>query len=334
MGREKRPSPLDAGPEGIQIEDGTQRKLEARHIQVSFHCTRLICAFQMIAIGGTIGTGLFLNSATVISASGAVGALIAFIVAGVSVFFVCSSLGEMATLIPCSGSFSTFGSRYVEPALGLAIGWYISFLAHLLRVYCILYFIILPIELMSAASFLRYWFPHISQYYFMGGILLVLVIINCLAVKGFGEVEYWLAMIKIAAILFFLAVAIYILCRENPGISSYSKAGGPFLGTGFASAFQNIIRAIVGACFSFGGTEMIGITAGEAKNPRKSVPRAINGTFWRIMFFYVLSILFIGLLIPANADELVTGDQLGRSPYVLALQKAKIPGVVCPTASD
>jgi lysine-specific permease len=133
----------------------------------------------------TVGTGLFLNSAQVISLSGAVGALIAYIVAGISVFFVCSSLGEMATLIPCSGSFSTFGSRYVDPALGLAIGW----------VYCILYFIILPIELIASASFLRYWFDWISPYYIMAGVLFVLVVINCMAVKGFGEVEYWLAMV-------------------------------------------------------------------------------------------------------------------------------------------
>jgi amino acid permease len=96
----------------------------------------------------------------------------------------------------------------------------------------------------------------------MGGILFILVAINCLAVKGFGEVEYWLALVKILAIIFFVCVGIFVLCRDTPGFESYDKAGGAFLGAGFGQAFQNTIQAMVGACFSFGGTEMIGITAG------------------------------------------------------------------------
>lgn len=163
----------------------------------------------------------------------------------------------------------------------------------------------------------------------MAIILLALVTVNFLAVRAFGEIEYWLSMIKILAIIFFLCVSVFVLIRDKPGTSNYEKAGGPFLGREPGVATVSIIEALITACFAFGGTELIGITAGEAKNPRKSVPQAINGTFWRIMIFYIFSIFFIGLLIPANDPKfLIEGDELASSPFVIALTKSKLPGVV------
>jgi lysine-specific permease len=163
--------------------------------------------------------------------------------------------------------------------------------------------------------------------------LAALVAINCFAVKGFGEIEYWLSLMKILAIVFFLGTSIYVIAKDQVGFSNYEVAGGPFLGKPAGDAIKNTLSAMVAATFSFGGTELVGITAGEAKNPRKSIPKAINGTFWRILFFYVSCIFVIGLLLPANSEEFeeTDGDEpaLGNSPFVLCLMKANLKGVVC-----
>jgi lysine-specific permease len=162
--------------------------------------------------------------------------------------------------------------------------------------------------------------------------LIVLVAINCFVVKGFGEIEYWLSLMKILAIVFFLATSIYVIARDNYGFTQYEAAGGPFLGKSWGVAIKNTLSAMVAATFSFGGTELVGITAGEAKNPRKSIPRAINGTFWRILFFYISCIFVIGLLLPANHPAFEGTDHekpdLGKSPFVLCLEMANLVGVV------
>lgn len=129
---------------------------------------------------------------------------------------------------------------------------------------------------------------------------------------------------KISAILFFIIVAIYVIIRDNIGFSQYEVAGGPFLGVGTFTAFQNCFHAMNAAIFSFSGTELVGITAGEAKNPRKSVPKAINGTFWRIAIFYLVSIFLIGILLPANLPQFQSKDDLVKSPFVIALKTAGI----------
>ncbi|KAJ3397970.1 hypothetical protein HDU92_000071 [Lobulomyces angularis] len=301
--------------------EGTERKLEGRHL-------------TMIAIGGTIGTGLFLNSGALMSTVGALGLLLAYFISGTAVFFVVCSLGEMATLIPISGSFNSYASRFVDPALGFTSGWN----------YFFSWVITLPLELQAAASFLNRWLPNVNQYALMAILLAVLVLVNCFAVDGFGEVEYWLSIVKILAIVFFIVAGfialgkgiggtfMYNLTMEqglklNPPLNLTADAGGPFLGAPAGLALKNIIVAMIGACFSFGGTEIVGITAGEAKNPRKAVPRAINGTFWRIMIFYIISVFLIGLLLPATFDKFQSEDKISKSPFVFALSAAKIPGV-------
>ncbi|KAL3897949.1 MAG: hypothetical protein SGCHY_003068 [Lobulomycetales sp.] len=282
---------------------GTHRKLEVRHL-------------QMIAIGASIGTGLFLASGSTIANAGALGALVAYLIAGACVFFVVHSLGEMATLIPTSGSFNEYASRFVDPALGFTSGW----------IYWFGCTISIPIELIACAKFLKFWLPDVDQYVIMGIVLVFLTLVNCLAVKGFGEIEYWLSLIKIYS-LCLANLLVVIICQRNKGLNAYHEAGGPFLGKPASTASINTFKALIAAIFAFSGTELVGVTAGEAKNPRKSVPKAINGTFWRIMIFYIVSIFLIGLLIPANSPALVgEDDDLGSSPFVMALNMAKLAG--------
>jgi lysine-specific permease len=285
--------------------DGTHRKLAARHL-------------QMIAIGGTIGTGLFLKSGDMIAESGALGSLLAYCIAGISVFCVVMSLGEMATLIPISGSFNAYAERFVDPALGFASGW----------MYWFQWAMVLPLELTACYQFLKFWTTdNIHPWVYYLSIITLLLLINVFTVSGFGEVEYWLSLLKILAIVVFIVTGVIVIFGQGKGFHIYyaEGSGGPFGQDGPLA----IASSMVSACFAFGGTELIGVTAGEAQNPRQAVPRAINGTFWRILIFYLVTMVLIGMIVPASVFMQLLADDpkngLARSPFVLVFTLAKIP---------
>ncbi|KAJ3324322.1 hypothetical protein HDV06_000361 [Boothiomyces sp. JEL0866] len=282
----------------IQLdESGTKRKLESRHL-------------TMIAIAGTIGTGLFIKSGDVIANAGAIGALTAYILAGISVFSVVMSLGEMATMIPISGSFNEYAARFIDPALGFAGGW----------MYWLQWLLTFPAEIQAAAGFISHWVPtsQVSPWIWYFLMMTLLTFINLIAVNGFGEFEYWLSFIKIFAIVFFIITAAVIIARDHYGFSTWSDGGGAFL-----NGPVGIGGALVSAAFAFGGTELVGITAGEANNPGIAVPKAIKGTFWRIAIFYFLSIFLIGLILPASYLHEISGENgLNKSPFVFTLAHA------------
>ncbi|KAI8897997.1 amino acid permease/ SLC12A domain-containing protein [Globomyces pollinis-pini] len=286
---------------GVQVEEGTKRKLQSRHI-------------QMIAIGGTIGTGLFIGSGKTLAAVGPLGTLIAYLIAGAAVFCVVMSLGEMATMIPVTGSFNEYAARFHSPALGFTSGW----------AYWFNWAMTLPIELQACGMFLAYWFPNVPQIWFYMIVLVSLLLINLFTVKGFGEVEYWLSLIKVLAIVIFIFVGVYVIVGQNVGFSNYSNGKGAFAGTGFWA----VVGKLPNAVFAFGGTELVGITAGEAANPRRSVPRAIKGTFFRVSVFYFLSIAIMGLAIPYDYADAITdsSSKVSASPFVAVMAKAKIFG--------
>ena len=151
-----------------------QRKLKARHL-------------QMIAIGGTIGTGLFVASGNSLAEAGPLGCLIAYATVGIMVYFVVSSLGEMATLIPVTGSFNTYASRFIDPALGFTMGWN----------YWLSWAIGLPTEVTAITMITQFWLPNVESWMWTAGILVLLFCLNLLGVKGFGEAEYWFSLTKV-----------------------------------------------------------------------------------------------------------------------------------------
>ena len=168
----------------IQVqEEGTKRHLQGRHL-------------QMIAIGGTIGTGLFLKSGDVVRDAGPLGALASYLIAGIAVFCVVMSLGEMATLFPISGSFNAYAERFVDPSLGFTAGW----------TYCIQWIFTLPAEVAAATILLAYWWPDVNPWFFTFGISVILLALNLFTVKAYGETEYWLSIIKVLAIVIFIIV--------------------------------------------------------------------------------------------------------------------------------
>ncbi|KAI8884950.1 hypothetical protein K501DRAFT_322664, partial [Backusella circina FSU 941] len=286
-------------PSSILVEEETphlKRALKARHL-------------TMISLGGTIGTGLFLASGSSIATAGPGGALLAYGLIGIMVFFMMECLGEMATYLPVTGSFNNYAGRFIDPALGFALGWN----------YFFNWAVTVAVELTAGAMVMAFWLPNVPNYVWSIIFLILILSLNLFSVKGYGEAEYWFALLKVLTVIIFIILGILVdtgvLGGYYYGIDTF-KAGG-IQGTGVLSVFLT-------AGFSFQGTELIGVAAGESENPRKNVPKAIKQVFWRILLFYILAIFIIGLIIPYDDPQLLKNDvtDVSVSPFTLVFQKA------------
>jgi len=275
----------------------------------------------MIAIGGAIGTGLFLASGGAISNAGPGGAMAAFGLMGILVYFLMTSLGEMATVLPVSGAFETYASRFVDPALGFAIGWN----------YWFSWAITVAAELAAAALIVKFWFPNTPGWMFSVAFLAILFGLNLMSARAYGESEYWFAGIKVVTIILFLIVGVLmifgIMGGHNIGFQNWtladpkSGAHAPFVG-----GFTAMLSVFLIAGFSFQGTELVGLAAGEAEDPVKNVPKAINTVFWRIVIFYIGAIFVIGCIVPFNDPNLLKSgaDAVAYSPFTMVFQRSGI----------
>lgn len=279
-----------------------QRKLGARHL-------------NMIAIGGSIGTGLFLASGKTIAMAGPGGALLAYALIGVMIYFLMTSLGELATHHPSSGAFYTYGTKYVEPGFGFALGWN----------YWYNWAITVAVELVAVQFIMKFWFPDIPGFYWSAVFLAVVFGLNALTVKGFGESEFFFSLVKVLAIIVFIVLGIYMIAQimldpTQSVMTNWTTGEAPFVG-GFAA----LIGVAMIAGFSFQGTEMVGVAAGESKNPKKTIPIAIKQIFWRILLFYIFCIFIIGTLIAYNDPLLLQAaetENIALSPFTLIYEKA------------
>ncbi|KAL9594834.1 MAG: hypothetical protein Q9219_006798 [cf. Caloplaca sp. 3 TL-2023] len=292
------PSANDAAPYSAPLH----RKLKSRHI-------------QMIAIAGIIGPGLFVGSGNALHLAGPGGVLISFSLVGIIVFFVMQALGEVATLIPVSGSFTEYASRFVDDSLSFALGW----------AYWYLWVTVLANELNAISLVIRYWAGAavVPQWAWMLIFWFIFISFSMMGILAYGEVEFWLALIKVLAIIIFFIVAIFIsagaIGPQKIGFKYWHNPGA------FADSINGVANTFVIAGTLYAGTEMVGITAGEANNPRRAVPRAISQVFWRILIFYVGMMFFIGILLPWNdKDLLAQGSKTATSPLTIALSHAGI----------
>ena len=281
-------------------DDRVQRNLKTRHV-------------TMIALGGCIGTGLFMTSGSTIAKAGPGGALVAYAAMGLMVYFLMTSLGELATHLPTSGSFAAYNARYVDPALGFAMGWN----------YWLNWAITVAVDISTAALLIQYWLPHTPGWIWSLLVLVVIFLINALTVSTFGETEFWLSLIKVVTVIVFLVIGLAMICgimfQPAVGLGNFTYKDAPFVG-----GFPAILNVFLIAGFSFQGTELIGVTAGESENPGKAVPKAINDVFWRILLFYILSIFVIAALIPYTSPNLLSSAEgdIAMSPFTLVFQRA------------
>lgn len=229
------------------------------------------------------------------------------------VYFLMTSLGEMATNMPVSGSFATYSTKYVDPALGFAMGWN----------YWFNWAITLAVDISTAALVMKFWLPDIPGWIWSVAVLVIIFMINALTVKAFGETEYWMAMIKVVTVIIFLIVGVLtifgIMGGHATGLENFTYKKAPFVG-----GMPAMLSVFVVAGFSFQGTELVGITAGESATPEKSIPKAINEVFWRILLFYILAIFVIACLIPYTSPDLLgsSATDIAISPFTLVFKRA------------
>lgn len=271
-----------------------EKKLEARHI-------------NMIAIGGSIGTGIFLASGYSIFVAGPGGALLAYLLMAVIVYFLMTSLGEMSTYKPSSGSFCDYATTYVGKSFGFAMSYN----------YWFNWAITIAAEISAAALVMSYWFPKLNPVYFSGAIFSLILIINIFSVRVYGEIEYWLSLTKVGIIIVFIVLGGFTIFQQPQlGLANWHIADAPF-----HQGWYGFISVFLFAGFSFQGTELVGVASGETKDPEHSIPRSIKLVFWRLTLFYVLSIAVISFLLPFNDPKLADQNNVTSSPYTLIFFK-------------
>ncbi|CAI1896614.1 General aromatic amino acid permease [Serratia liquefaciens] len=272
--------------DGQQHGDQLKRGLKNRHI-------------QLIALGGAIGTGLFLGIAQTIKMAGP-SVILGYAIGGFIAFLIMRQLGEMVVEEPVAGSFSHFAYKYWGNFAGFASGWN----------YWVLYVLVAMAELTAVGMYVQYWWPEIPTWVSAAVFFLAINAINLANVKVYGEMEFWFAIIKVVAIIGMIVFGAYLL---------FSGLGGPEAtvtnlwaqGGFFPNGIMGLVMAMAVIMFSFGGLELVGITAAEADNPQKSIPKATNQVIYRILLFYIGSLTILLSLYPWG--KVVEGG----SPFVL-----------------
>jgi AAT family amino acid transporter len=277
----------------LQTEQtGLQRHLKVRHI-------------RLMALGSTIGVGLFLGSASAIQIAGP-SILLGYLLAGIVAFIVLRALGEMAVHEPVAGSFAAYANTYVGPLAGYMVGWgYWT------------YWIVVGIaEVTAVGIYMGIWFPETPQWIWALSSIVMMGLINLIAVKVFGEFEFWFALIKVIAIVAMIALGCSVIFFGftndwNPiGLANLWQHGGFF-----PNGISGMLLSLQMVLFAYVGIEMIGLSAGEAENPRKTIPMAIDSLAWRILIFYMGAIFVILAIFPWNE----VGQQ--GSPFVVMFER-------------
>ncbi|URT68931.1 amino acid permease [Cytobacillus firmus] len=264
----------------------------------------------MLSLGGVIGTGLFLNAGYTINQAGAGGALIGYLFGGIILYLVMVCLGELAVYMPVTGSFQTYASKFISPSAGFSLGW--------------MYFIgsatTAGVEFTAAGILMKRWFPDISVWVWCAIFILLLFALNALTTRGFAEAEYWFSGIKVVAVIFFIIIGfsailgiIPLADRPAPYMEHLAPKG--LFPAGIAIVFVTMMNVI----FSYQGSELIGIAAGESEEPQKNIPRAIRNVLFRIIIFYIASIIILSAIFPTQELGIL------ESPFVTLMDLAGIP---------
>ncbi|GME56874.1 Amino acid/polyamine transporter I [Neofusicoccum parvum] len=274
---------------------------------------------QMIAIGGSIGAGLFVGSGSALSTGGPGSLTLGFIIVGFMMLATMQALGELAVLYPVNGAYYVYMARFLDPAWGFAIGWD----------YALGWLLILPFEITAAGITIQFWESarDINIGVWIAVFMVALIVVQFFGVRGYGEVEFVLGAVKIAACLGFIILGVVIDCGGVPtddrgyiGARYWHDPGA------FRNGFHGFCTVFVTAAFAFGGTELACLAAAEAKDPRRSLPTATKQVFWRVFFFYVVNTFVLGLVVPSDNPNLLhaSGANTAYSPFVVAIRLAGI----------
>ena len=294
-------SPNDATHQGNSAP--LKRAMSTRHL-------------VMISLGGAIGTGLFLGSGEVIAQTGPVGAILAYLLGGIIAYMVMLCLGELAVHMPESGSFGAYAKRYIGPGTGYTITW----------LYWLTWSVTLGTEFTAAALLMQEWFPDSSMWMWTLVFGALVFTLNMISTRWFAESEFWLALIKVITVVVFIVLGLMAIFglvsyqgfESAPLFSNLTAQGW------FPQGLFPIFATMLIVNFAFSGTELIGVAAGETENPTKNVPKAINTAIWRLLIFFVGTIIVISALLPHQMAGL-DANGVSSSPFVTVFNHIGIP---------
>ncbi|MEU0666828.1 amino acid permease [Streptomyces lavendulocolor] len=284
------PTPLAPAPEPLS------HGLKQRHL-------------TMLGLGGVIGAGLFVGSGAGIAVAGP-GIVLSYLIAGALAMLIMRMLGEMSAAMPASGAFSVHAERALGRWAGFSVGW----------LYWFLLVVVLAVEATGAARIANGWVPGVPQWTWVLIFMVVFTAANLASVRNFGEFEFWFAALKVGAIVLFLGLGVlaiggWLPDTEPVGLANLTGQGG-FLPSGW----DGVVSGVLAVVFAFGGLEVVTIAAAESEDPARNVARAVRSAVWRILLFYVGSMLVIVTLLPWTSIE------PGQSPYVAVLDAIGVPG--------
>ena len=270
----------------------------------------------MLSLGGAIGTGLFLGSGEVIAQTGPVAAIIAYILGGLIAYMVMLCLGELAVHMPVAGSFGAYAQKYIGPGTGYMISW----------VYWLTWTATLGTEFTAAALLMQEWFPHISMWIWTIIFAITIFALNLSSTRIFAESEFWLALVKVVTVVDFIILGLLAIFGLIPfhGAESAPLFHNLTAQGWFPQGLVPIFTTMLIVNFAFSGTELIGVAAGETKDPAVNVPKAINAAIWRLLIFFVGTIVVISALLPFQVAGL-GGESVSNSPFVTVFNYIGIP---------
>jgi len=275
-----------------------KRNMESRHL-------------LMISLGGVIGTGLFLSSGYTIHEAGPVGTILAYGIGAIVVYLVMLCLGELSVAMPETGSFHVYADRYIGPGTGFTVA----------ILYWLTWTVALGSEFTAAGLIMQQWFPHSPTWIWSALFMAVIFISNALSVRFFAETEFWFSSIKVIAIVLFVIVGFLAIFGIIPikGSTHAPMFTNLFKDGLFPNGFKAVFTTMLTVNFAFSGTELIGVTAGETKDPGKAIPRAIHTTLFRLIIFFIGSIVVMSALIPWQKAG------VSQSPFVLIFNSIGLP---------
>lgn len=284
--------------DGSYHSDNLKRKLKSRHL-------------IMIAIGGSIGTGLFVGSGQALAVGGPLAVIIGWVIAGTQMVGTIHGLGEITVRFPVVGAFANYSTRLLDPSISFMVS----------SIYICQWYFVLPIELIASAMTVEYWTTSVDPVVWVAIFYGVVVGINLIGVKGFGEAEFFFSMIKVVTICGFIILSLVLICGGGPtheyiGARYWHNPGA------LANGFKGVASVFVTASYSLGGSEMVCLCSAET-DP-KELPHAIKQVFWRIVFFFVVSLTLVGFLVPYTNENLLGGSSVNNSPFVIAIKLNQI----------
>ncbi|KAF1987483.1 hypothetical protein K402DRAFT_330742 [Aulographum hederae CBS 113979] len=281
---------------------------------------------NMMALAGSVGTGLIIGSGTALARGGPLFLIISYLLMGTVIWFVMLSYGEMTTYIPMQKGFPGCATRFVDPALGFVTGWN----------YFFKYAMLFPNNLTASGLIIQYWLPNLNVSIFVSIFGLIMIALNVMHVKNYGAVQFWLGCAKVVVMLGLIFLLLIISLGGSPSHHrtgfQYWKDPGPineYLLPGSAGKLLGFWAAMVSATFAYTGCEVVGAAFGEVENPRRNIPIATRQTFYRIIIFYIASVIVITMAVPSTSEALLGSSHekinAAASPFVIAVKMAGIP---------